>query len=162
VTLSEREHQRTASLLADTLGFRRTKVSGNRIRYETGEGGPGAIVDVEAVPGLALGRVAVGTVHHVAWRTPTDAEQAEWRAELVDREIEVTPIIDRKYFHSIYFREPGGVLFEIATDPPGFAVDESLEALGERLVLPVWLEPRRADLEMHLPPVRVPRLARGA
>lgn len=161
VTLSEEEHQETASLVAGTLGFRRTKVSGNRIRYETGDGGPGAIVDVEAVPGLAPGRVAVGTVHHVAWRTPTDAGQAAWRTDLAGREIDVTPIIDRRYFHSIYFREPGGVLFEIATDAPGFAVDEPLAELGERLVLPAWLEPRREDLVMHLPPVRA-QLARGA
>ncbi|MBX5496260.1 MAG: VOC family protein, partial [Bryobacteraceae bacterium] len=90
----------------------------------------------------------------VAWRTPTDEQQVLWRSAL--QSYNVTPVIDRKYFHSIYFREPGGVLFEIATDPPGFAVDEPAEALGSRLQLPPWLEPRRAELEARLPKVRLP------
>lgn len=118
------------------------------------------MVDVLCTPAGRSGLVAAGTVHHVAWRTPTDEQQREWRKVLSSREYDVTPVIDRKYFHSIYFREPGGVLFEIATDPPGFAVDEPAEELGSHLVLPAWLEPHRAELEQVLPKVRLPH-ARG-
>jgi glyoxalase family protein len=102
----------------------------------------------------------VGTVHHIAFRTPDGANQRAWREELRRRQYNVTPVIDRKYFESIYFREPGGVLFEIATDPPGFTVDEPLEALGGKLQLPPWLEKSRAQLELVLPPLRLPAQAR--
>ena len=98
----------------------------------------------------------VGTVHHIAWRTPDDRQQGEWLAELTRRGYGVSPVMDRKYFHSIYFREPGNILFEIATDPPGFAVDEPASELGSHLVLPAWLEPERARLEAVLPPLRLP------
>jgi catechol 2,3-dioxygenase-like lactoylglutathione lyase family enzyme len=159
VTLSVEVHEKTAAVLADLLGFRATKERGNRFRYEAGRGGAGAVVDVEWVPGLTQGEVAVGTVHHVAWRTPDAVEQREWRREIAARGLRVTPVVDRTYFRSIYFREPGGVLFEIATDGPGFAVDEPAEELGTRLVLPPWLEPRRRDLEMRLPPLEEPQFA---
>ena len=92
-----------------------------------------------------------GSVHHIAWRVGTDAEQGEWRSELVKEGYGVSPVTDRKYFHSIYYREPSGILFEIATDPPGFTVDEPLEGLGQKLVLPAWLEPSRAELAGILP-----------
>ena len=101
--------------------------------------------------------MAAGTVHHVAWRTPDDAQQKAWHEELVRRGFHVSPILDRQYFHSIYFREPGGVLFEIATDPPGFTADEPEAALGTGLRLPPWLEPQRQELEQVLPPLNLRR-----
>jgi glyoxalase family protein len=158
ITLTEEGYQRTAELLTETMGFRLIESKGNRFRYTTSSASAsqaGTIVDVLCTPAGRPGLVAVGTVHHVAWRTPTDEQQAEWRRAL--SHYNVTPIIDRKYFHSIYFREPGGVLFEIATDPPGFAIDEPAETLGSRLVLPGWLEPHRAELEEILPKVRLPQ-----
>ena len=155
VTLSEEGYERTASLLTEIMGFHLVKEDRNRFRYEVGEGGAGALVDVLCQPDAPTGLVSVGTVHHLAWRTPNDEQQKEWRNVLVNARLNVTPVIDRKYFHSIYFREPGGVLFEIATDPPGFTVDETLEKLGTGLVLPSWLEPLRAQLRNILPPVKL-------
>ena len=156
VTLCEEGYERTASLLTETMGFTPTATSGNRFRYSTSSTGAGTLVDVVCTPAGRPGRVSVGTVHHVAWRTPTDAQQEQWQRALTALQYNVTPIIDRKYFHSIYFREPGGVLFEIATDPPGFAVDEPAEQLGSHLVLPSWLEPARARIEQALPKLRLP------
>jgi glyoxalase family protein len=95
-------------------------------------------------------------VHHVAFRTPSDEEQRVWRTRIAALGYNVTPVLDRKYFHSIYFREPGGVLFEIATDPPGFTVDEPLEHLGSKLALPVQFEPARDHIVGRLPAVRLP------
>lgn len=155
ITVSEEGYERTAGLLTATLGFKPTRESGNKFRYEVGEGGSGAIVDVECLPSWQRGIVAVGTVHHVAWRTHTDEEQQMWRDEIAGLGYNVTPIINRWYFHSIYFREPGGVLFEIATDPPGFAIDEPADQLGTHLVLPPWLEPRRVQIEHVLPQVKL-------
>ena len=154
VTLSEEGYERTATLLTETMGFRLVESKQNQFRYAIGSGGTGTIVDVLCTPAGRPGRVSVGTVHHVAWRTPTDEQQALWRSAL--GEYNVTPIIDRKYFHSIYFREPGGVLFEIATDPPGFAVDEPAGELGTHLLLPPWLEPSRTELESILPKLKLP------
>jgi glyoxalase family protein len=156
VTLSEDGYERTARLLTDTLGFRLLGQENNVFRYEVDEGGSGAYVDVRCTPELRRGHVAGGTVHHVAWRTPTDERQQAWRGVLVGLDLNVTPVLDRKYFHSIYFREPGGILFEIATDPPGFTVDEPVEQLGIRLELPSWLEPRREELDQVLPALRLP------
>jgi glyoxalase family protein len=156
VTLSEDGYERTASLLTDTLSFRQIGREGNRFRYAAANGAPSTMVDLVCAPEARPGRVAVGTVHHVAWRTPTDAEQVQWR-DILDRlEYDVTPIIDRQYFHSIYFREPGGVLFEIATDPPGFATDETVDRLGSSLKLPPWLEQARPELQRLLPPIELP------
>jgi glyoxalase family protein len=101
--------------------------------------------------------VAVGTVHHVAWRTPDDEAQQGWRRTILEEGLIVTPVRDRRYFRSIYFREPGGVLFEIATDGPGFGVDEPADALGAQLRLPPWLEPERETLAARLPRLRVPQ-----
>jgi glyoxalase family protein len=156
VTLTEAEPKATATLLQEALGFRRVAEAENRVRYEIGEGGPGTTVDVMREPRARRGLVSVGTVHHVAWRTPNDQEQAGWRVSLAKRGHRVTPVADRHYFRSIYFREPGGVLFEIATDSPGFAVDESVERLGTALKLPPWLEPRRAEITKTLPPLTLP------
>jgi glyoxalase family protein len=119
------------------------------------------LVDVLCLPHERPGRVAVGSVHHVAWRAPNDEQQLAFRQEIARRGYDITPVIDRTYFHSIYFREPGGVLFEIATDPPGFGVDEPAKQLGTRLMLPPWLEPRRAQLERGLPPLRLPEIRQG-
>jgi glyoxalase family protein len=161
VTLSENGYERTASLLTDTLGFKQIAKQGSRFRYAVADGVPSTMVDLVCAPGGRPGRVAVGTVHHVAWRTATNAEQVQWRDTLTKLEHDVTPIIDRQYFHSIYFREPGGVLFEIATDPPGFATDETVEHLGTSLKLPPWLEEDRPELERLLPRIKLPRIEGG-
>lgn len=161
VTLSESGYERTASLLTDTLGFRRIQEQGSRFRYAASDGLPGTMVDLVCAPEGRPGRVAVGTMHHVAWRTPTDEQQVKWRESIRDLQYNVTPVINRTYFHSIYFREPGGVLFEIATDPPGFAVDEPADQIGTSLVLPPWLENERDQLQQMLPPIRLPKLTGG-
>ncbi len=98
--------------------------------------------------------MGAGTVHHVAFRAHDETEQLTWREAILSLGFDVTPVMDRQYFRSIYFREPGGVLFEIATDPPGFATDEPPQALGTALKLPPWLESQRADIERRLPPIR--------
>ena len=156
VTLAEAHQERTATMLTDVLGFRPVQQEGNRYRYEVGAGGPGARVDVLSLPDQPRGRIAVGTVHHVAWRTEDDAHQLKWRQYLLDRGNNVTTVQDRQYFHSIYFHEPGGVLFEIATDSPGFSIDEPLEQLGTHLKLPPWLESERSQIEEILLPIHVP------
>lgn len=158
VTLSESGYERTASLLTDTLGFKQIAKQGNRFRYAVTGSAPSTMVDLVCAPLGRPGWVAVGTVHHVAWRTATNPEQAQWRDTLKKLEYDVTPIIDRQYFHSIYFRESGGVLFEIATDPPGFATDETVEHLGTSLKLPPWLEKDRPELARLLPRVKLPKI----
>jgi glyoxalase family protein len=155
VSLSERGFEPTSDLL-DRLSFRLVEQAGGRFRFDVGEGGAGARVDVLAEPGAPRGLVASGTVHHVAWRAPDDAAQRAWRAGLVGQGVDVTPILDRQYFRSIYFREPGGVLFEIATDSPGFATDETVDALGSSLRLPPWLEGERGWIEQRLPELKIP------
>ncbi len=162
VTVAEEGYERTAGLLTATLGFREVGTTGNRFRYTVGEGNALGVVDLLCLPSGPRGRVAVGTVHHIAWRTPDDEAQRAWRAKIARLGYTVTPIIDRTYFRSIYFREPGGVLFEIATDPPGFAVDEPLDQLGRRLTLPTWLESTRDELVTALPPLRGPQGQRFA
>ncbi len=154
-TLLVNSFEKTAALLSDTFGMRQVAQSGPRCRFSAGEGN-GAQVDMEIRSNEMPGRMGAGVVHHIAWRTPSDAQQAEWRETLVRLGFDVTPILDRQYFHSIYFREPGGILFEIATDPPGFATDETIETLGSGLKLPPWLEPQRAAIERSLPPLRLP------
>jgi glyoxalase family protein len=152
-TFTEAGADATVGLLTDTLGFRLTGEEGDRLRFEVGDGGPGARLDLVADTQADKGDVSVGTVHHVAWRAPDEETELEWRQQLVDQGLSVTPVIDRKYFRSIYFREPGGVLLEIATDAPGFTVDEPVEELGCGLQLPEFLEERRAELEQSLPPL---------
>src|SRR5574341_367803 len=146
VTLSLERFERTAVLLRKTLGFHLAGADGEALRYETGPRGPGAVADVVCRPGASRGQVAVGTIHHVAWRAPGEAEQDRLRGEVAEAGHSVTPVIDRRYFRSVYFREPGGVLFEIATDLPGFAIDEPAERLGSSLMLPPALEPHRARI----------------
>jgi len=152
-TISEEGYERTAKLLTDTMGFRLTKEHSNRFRYEVAAGGPGATVDVLCTPDLRRGSGGAGTVHHIAWRTPSDEQQFVWHRELIDLRYNVSPVMDRQYFHSIYFREPGGVLFEIATDPPGFTIDEPLESLGTGLMLPPEYESMRKRIESALPEI---------
>src|SRR5207302_8467750 len=113
-------------------------------------------IDIVADAEAPVGRPGGGTVHHVAFRARSDEEQKMWRDKIAALGFGVTPVLDRRYFRSIYFREPGGVLFEIATDQPGFAIDESPEQLGTRLALPPWLEHSRAEIEKNLAPVSLP------
>jgi len=160
VTLNVRDREGTARLLTETMGFQAAAAEGRRTRYRTGAGGPGALVDVLESPAAAQGQETAGTVHHVAWRARDDDHQLAWREALVGAGRSVTPVIERKYFRSIYFREPGGVLFEIATDRPGFTVDESPEALGSGLQLPPQYEGRRENLDFNLPPIVVPTVAK--
>jgi glyoxalase family protein len=152
----------TAYVLTNVMGFRQVGefpadgVTGERVAvFETGPGGPGAEVYVEAKPHSARGRQGRGGVHHVAFRTPDDEQHQAWRQRIAAAGLGVTPVIDRFYFKSIYFREPGGVLFEIATDGPGFTADEEAEHLGERLALPPFLEPQREQIEANLHPITV-------
>jgi glyoxalase family protein len=156
VTLVVANPSRTTKLMTEALGFRQTGETEGRTRYEAGEGGPGNTVDVADGMGFPRGTMGVGTVHHVAFRVRDEETQLELREEVAALGYNVTAVLDRNYFRSIYFREPGGVLFEIATDPPGFAVDEEPEHLGETLKLPPWLEPQRDRLEEALPLLRVP------
>ena len=102
--------------------------------------------------------MGAGIVHHIAWRALNDDHQTAWRTAVMERGLEVTPIVDRQYFRSIYFREPGGILFEIATDVPGFLIDESVDCLGTSLKLPTWIEPRRSEINAVLPVIEIPHL----
>ncbi|HET6762803.1 MAG TPA: ring-cleaving dioxygenase [Longimicrobiaceae bacterium] len=160
VTLDLARTDATARVLTEALGFREEGREGDVTRYAAGDGGPGTLVDLRTgAAGQPLG--GAGTVHHVAWRAADDAAELEIRRQVEALGLHPTPVIDRNYFHSVYFREPGGVLFEIATDPPGFTDDEPAESLGQALKLPPQYEPRRAEIERILPPVRLP-VAAGA
>ncbi|WP_199431426.1 ring-cleaving dioxygenase [Qaidamihabitans albus] len=156
VTLSVSREDATAGMLTEGLGLSFAAEDGNRFRFHAGAGGPGALVDVLVTPDAPKGLVAGGTVHHVAWRAPDEQTQAAWREELVSRGVGVTSIMDRQYFRSIYFREPGGTLLEIATDQPGFSIDEPLLELGRALKLPPWLEPNREQIQAMLPELELP------
>jgi len=142
-------------ILIDTLGFRPLREDGSTRRFEVGDGGPGALLDVRTVGDFGHGVGGAGTVHHVAFRVPDDEAELDVRRQLSSAGLHPTPVIDRNYFHSVYFREPGGVLFELATNPPGFAIDEPVEHLGERLMLPAQYEPHRAEIEAVLPPIHL-------
>ena len=156
VTLWQESCDLTGKLLIDSLGMEPIREQASIFRYSTKSHTIGSIVDLRCVPGLWPGVMGAGTVHHVAFRAASDEEQLAERNRLVEKGFNVTPQIDRDYFHSIYFREPGGVLFEIATDSPGFTVDEPEESLGRSLKLPEWLEPRRFEIEALLPNIRLP------
>ncbi|MDQ2942952.1 MAG: ring-cleaving dioxygenase [Candidatus Dormibacteraeota bacterium] len=159
VTITVAEATPTFALLENTMGFRKAGQEGRRTRFETGSGGPHAILDVVESPEGPVGEESVGSVHHVAWRAADAGHQSEWREGLVRAGHNVTPVIDRYYFKSIYFREPGGVLFEIATDGPGFTIDEGVESLGSSLSLPPWFQVNRDRLDATLPPIVVPTTA---
>jgi glyoxalase family protein len=160
VTLTVESIEPSADFLEHRLGFRRVghytfpdNESRQATVFETGPGGLGTEVHLEARPDLPPARVGIGGVHHVAFRTPDDEHHRAWQRRLADAHVAVTDVIDRYYFRSIYFRDPGGVLFEIATDGPGFTGDEDPAHLGESLSLPPFLEPRRADIEAQLKPI---------
>jgi glyoxalase family protein len=147
----------TAKLLTESFGYSLVEESGNRFRFAaSSESSPGRIVDLLCMPDGRPGAIAAGSVHHIAFRVKDDAEQLQWREHLVELGYNVTPVIDRTYFHSIYFREPGGILFEIATDLPGFTWDEKLDELGMHLRLPPWMESARSQIERVLPPIKLP------
>lgn len=156
VTLWQDGHQSTSDLLTETLGFQLAREQGSIFRYTSADGRPGTIVDLRIVPGLWQGVMGAGVVHHVAFRAGSDEVQLAVRDELGAAGLNVTPPLDRDYFRSVYFREPGGVLFEIATDAPGFTVDEPAETLGQQLKLPAWLEPRRFEIAALLPNIHLP------
>jgi glyoxalase family protein len=157
VTLLHADGTATERVLVEAMGFRKVAVDGKRVRYESGDGGSGTFVDLLHDPNAVPGRVAGGSVHHVAFRLADDDAQATWQKRLFDAGHPTTEVKDRMYFHAIYFREPGGVLFELATDNPGFATDESAEELGTRLQLPPWLENDRNRIEHTLPSLEDPR-----
>lgn len=159
VTAPERRLEPTASLLTETLGFRQTAAEGDWTRYTLG-GSSGTMLDLHAAASPP-GQVATGSIHHVAWAAPDDPEQAQWLQTLTHLGASVSPIMDREYFYSIYFREPGGILFEIATNTPGFLINESLDTLGTTLQLPPQYESMRAQIEAQLPPVQGPKETAG-
>ncbi|MGH7731817.1 MAG: ring-cleaving dioxygenase, partial [Candidatus Eiseniibacteriota bacterium] len=156
VTLWVADHEATDRLLVDTLGLRRVGGEDTTRSFASVANGATGRVDVRAVGGFPRGAEGGGTVHHVAWRVADDGAQLALRGTVTAAGRRPTAVIDREYFRSVYFREPGGVLFEIATDGPGFAVDEPAEHLGERLMLPPQYEPARAAIEAALPPVHLP------
>jgi glyoxalase family protein len=152
VTLLLEDAARTGAILADVLGFQQAGREGSVIRFRTPGASQGGIVDIYEAKGFLRGHLGRGSVHHIAFRAADDAAQAEMAAKLIERHGQhPTEQKDRNYFRSIYFREPGGVLFEIATDIPGFAVDEPAASLGEALKLPAFLEARRDEIENLLP-----------
>jgi glyoxalase family protein len=153
VTLLEHEAEGTGNFL-NILGFHKVAEDANRQRYSAEGAALGNHIDLLIDPKASHGRTGAGSVHHIAFRAPDDDAQLAWREE-IGKYVDVTPVMDRTYFHSIYFREPGGVLFELATDPPGFAFDEPIETLGEELRLPAWLESRRAAIEKRLAPLQL-------
>ena len=157
VTLCVEGYELTGPLL-EKMGFALAGQESNRIRFASRATALGNRIDLLVSPLPVPGHTGAGTVHHIAFRTPSDEAQLEWREVLARASLNVTSVLDRTYFRSIYFREPGGVLFEIATDPPGFAFDESAEHLGESLKLPPWLESRRASIEQSLLPIELPYL----
>jgi len=158
ITISEEGYEATARILTDLMAFKAEKSEDNRFRYRASNGdGFASIVDLICVPDAKRGSMSAGVVHHVAFRTPDDAQQGEWRSRIVRAGLNVSPVMDRSYFHSIYYREPGGVLFEIATNNPGFTADEPADQLGTKLRLPKQLEKYRDEIERALPAVKLPQ-----
>ncbi len=149
VTLSLRQKEATEKVLA-ILNYKLVAQEGNRYRYSTDAIGTASVIDIIETTG-PRGTNAAGTIHHIAFRVKDEQTQEEFRSKIAKAGYQVTPQIDRNYFFSIYFREPGGVLFEIATDNPGFAVDESVTELGSNLKLPSQYEPHRSKIEKVLP-----------
>ena len=150
----ERNAEMTAEFLTSVLGFQRLGGENGWTRY--GFADAAGVIDIRETPEARRGTWGVGSVHHLAWRVADDERQLAMRELLEEAGAQPTPVIDRFWFHSVYFREPGGVLFELATDGPGFAVDEDPAHLGETLVLPPWLESERGRIEAVVPPLRPP------
>lgn len=158
VTLFAANFTGTAALLEDTFAMRRTAVEGQTTRFVPAvpaASGIGTALEVRDVSGGREGAPGAGTIHHLAWRVPDDAAEVTLLERVRQSGIGTTGVVDRKYFHSVYFRESGGALFEIATDNPGFSIDEPLATLGQSLVLPPWLEPERERIEAKLPPIEL-------
>ncbi len=153
VTLWLHEAEPTAAVMTEQMGYAPTGSEGSRSRYAGASHDRALYIDLVARPGQPRGAFGAGSVHHIAFRTVDDEEQLEYRDQLIAAGLAVTTVQDRQYFHSIYFREPGGVLFEVATDAPGFLYDEPIETLGDALKLPPWLEPRREAIEPRLAPI---------
>ncbi len=151
ITLYERSAEKTAALL-NVMGFNKIAEEGNRQRFAAEGNALGNHIDLVIDPNASYGRSGAGSVHHIAFRATDDTAQLAWREEIA-KHVDVTPVQDRTYFRSIYFREPGGVLFELATDPPGFALDEPIESMGEALRIPQWYEPSRELIEKRLIPI---------
>jgi glyoxalase family protein len=159
-TIASGRPEQTLRVLTEIMGFRVVSdvpdsddAQNRTVTLETGPGGPGATLIVLARPGAPMARLGRGGVHHIAFRVPTFEQHEAWQQHLTAAGMRATPVIDRFYFKSIYFREPGGVLYELATDEPGFATDESVETMGEKLALPPFLEPQRASIEAGLVPL---------
>lgn len=150
-TLWVEKMEKTERILTEYFGFKKIGQEENRHRYSTGEKGIGQIVDIRDTSGFPRGRPGAGTIHHVAFRAGSDEHEQEMMQAIKETGANITPVIDRYYFHSVYFREPNGILFEIATDEPGFTVDEIPENLGARLQLPPKFEPYRNEIEAKLP-----------
>lgn len=151
--------KKTMELLEKVMGLTLMGEEGDWVRFRSTDE-LGNIIDVKkTVP--AAGRMGTGVVHHIAWRAQDDEDQIQWRTHLEQKGYQPTPVLDRQYFRSIYFREEGGILFEVATDPPGFARDEPMKTLGEDLMLPPWLESQRERIEDILLPVKVRGLKEG-
>ena len=161
VTLTVRELAPTEAVLTELLGFQKLDHRDNRHRYEIKGEGSSRIVEVVVDAEGPVGRQGHGGVHHVAFRTATEDEQLEFREEILRRGFHVSPVTNRDYFKSIYFREPGGILFEIATDAPGFAIDEPVEALGSSLQLPKQFADLRGQIERALPKLVLPSSLRS-
>jgi glyoxalase family protein len=158
-TLLEVSVLRTESLLS-MMGYQKIGEEESRFRYAPQGDARGRFLDVLVDKDAQPGRMGAGTVHHIAFRTTDDSAQVDWKRELGEY-VDVTPVQDRTYFHSIYFREPGGVLFEIATDAPGFLIDEPIEALGEALRIPAWFEPQRNQIEARIQPITLHKFSAG-
>jgi glyoxalase family protein len=161
ITLLIEDSGKTGAILSDVFGFERVGQEGSIIRFRAPQVREGAVVDIYEAKGFLPGRLGLGSVHHIAFRATDDAEQAEMVRKLTrNHAMHPTEQMDRNYFRSVYFREPGGILFEIATDIPGFAVDEPVATLGQTLKLPEFLESHRKEIERVLPPLeRVERAA---
>ncbi len=156
VTVSVVSSTDSVRFLTDRMGAKPHATLGASELLVIGESERAGFIEVVTLGHRQRGQMGAGAVHHVAWRVTNEEEQLAWQSKLRENGVGVTPVRDRKYFHSIYFREPGEVLFEIATDPPGFAADEPRESLGSKLQLPKWLECERRFLQKILPPLRVP------
>jgi glyoxalase family protein len=156
VRLLERSAAQTVELLTSTLGFEEIGQEDGWRRFALPGNRSGRMLDLKQAPGERQGTWGTGSVHHIAWRVPDDETELAVQRRLIHAGRRPTEVIDRFWFKSVYFREPGGALFEVATDGPGFGVDEPLDQLGARLVLPPWLEPSRGAIEAGLPPLRDP------
>ncbi|RKN75083.1 ring-cleaving dioxygenase [Paenibacillus ginsengarvi] len=144
---------KTGHLLEHVMGLERVAEEGELVRFRS-TGDIGNVIDLNRTA-MGWGIGGAGTVHHIAWRAKDEADHRAWREHVLGSGYRVTPVIDRQYFNAVYFREEGGILFEIASDTPGFDNDEPFEALGQKLMLPSWLEERRAEVVRGLPPIEV-------